>query len=128
MDYYFQMHKKRYFYILASFLFLGAVVAQENQNNSKDSEKKLPQISNSLSEEDEEVDESLNSDSKFKKFFSKLVNRSNENKEESMLSGATKFDPETGELLSTQKSSSPDSLRERDSLKLSSNSKWKGFF
>lgn len=122
------MHKKEYFYILASFLFLGAVVAQENQNNSKDLEKKLPQISNSLSEKDKEVDESLKSDSKFKKFFSKLVNRSNENKEESMLSGATKFDPETGELLSTQKSSSPDSLNERDSLNLSSNSKFKDFF
>ena len=122
------MHKKKYFYILITSLLLNTVIAQESETNSKNLEKKTSQISNSLSEKDKKVDEDLNSDSKFKKFFSKLVNRSNENKEESVFSGAIKFDPETGELLSTQKSSSTNPLSVEDAPQDSSSSKLKNFF
>ncbi len=70
------MHKKKYFYILTTSLLISTVIAQESEISSKNLEKKTSQISNSLSEKDKKVDEDLNSDSKFKNFFSKLLNRS----------------------------------------------------
>ena len=105
------MHKKKYFYILTTSLLISTVIAQESEISSKNLEKKTSQISNSLSEKDKKVDEDLNSDSKFKNFFSKLLNRSNKNKEDTVLA-----------------SSPTNILSVEDAIQDSSSSKLKNFF
>lgn len=107
------MDKKKSIYILISFLFLSTIFAQEakNPNGSKDLEKKEVSISDGLFDKDRVEEKETPLNSKFKDFFSKLINRSDENEEEQAL-----------EL------PSPELFNQEDSLKLSSNSKFKAFF
>ena len=41
------MHKKKYFYILTTYLLISRVIAQESEISSKNLEKNTSQISNS---------------------------------------------------------------------------------
>ena len=114
MDCFRFMPKKKSIYILISYLFLSIIVAQEveNSNGLKDLEKKEEApILDALSSKSKIKEKETSLNSKFKDFFNKLVNRSNDKDDEPVL-----------------ESSSLDLSSKEDSLKLSSNSKFKHFF